>query len=283
MTLTFPLKKFDVPEFIKTYCSNYKEFIDKYNKHKNKDKFIIKLWLDYIKLLKKKKYLAKNIRILLKVLGENNFGKYVTETIANNFVDKLSKKYKVVYTNNYKRGKKIGKGYQNTYLVKKNNKTYVGKYVKLDNLWGYSKIENKIRALTKLSKLSFVPNFVELVKTKNNLIIITEYIKGVPLNKYIKDHELTESDYEKILKMVNKIHKLKITHGHLYNDKIIVNNGKFYIIGFSLSDSGYIKNKESLKGLFIQDYKHQYNYNKKEFLLEIVLYQMIQNKDIILK
>tara|TARA_Y100000389_G_scaffold185812_1_gene205564 strand:+ start:2035 stop:3069 length:1035 start_codon:yes stop_codon:yes gene_type:complete len=103
-------------------------------------------------------------------------------------------------------------------------------------------IKNEIENLKYAGSIGISPKVyddficVDHLQSKIYSYILMDYIDGELLQKWLEKNRLTKDDKDKLLGMLNKLHKKKILHQDLHGNNIIVSkNRRFYLIDYGLS------------------------------------------------
>ena len=262
----------------------YKKYIEKINKNKI---FLYNFFEKYYKDI----LFVSNIKSIL------HANKYALDSLS--FIDDID------YIKNfgYNKIKQMNQyGFNETYYIGyKNNKKYEIKFKYFNNEYGNLEyfLESRINEYNNLKKINdynlsakvYDIHFI-INKLTNKLysVIVTEYIKGITLQKYIdKKGKLSDNDQKKINDKIAILHKLGIYNFITNSNNIFVvkkgNDYDFIFNNFGLSknikymiNKARIENKERLNCHYE---KNDTNKNKK---LYISINNLIDNKiiDIIL-
>ena len=262
----------------------YKKYIEKINKNKI---FLYNFFEKYYKDI----LFVSNIKSIL------HANKYALDSLS--FIDDID------YIKNfgYNKIKQMNQyGFNETYYIGyKNNKKYEIKFKYFNNEYGNLEyfLESRINEYNNLKKINdynlsakvYDIHFI-INKLTNKLysVIVTEYIKGITLQKYIdKKGKLSDNDQKKINDKIAILHKLGIYNFITNSNNIFVvkkgNDYDFIFNNFGLTknikymiNKARIENKERLNCHYE---KNDTNKNKK---LYISINNLIDNKiiDIIL-
>lgn len=124
------------------------------------------------------------------------------------------------------------------YLLKKISKIYYipENSVKLD------KIREQLKKEKEILKLLEVEEIPKIIKEKRQDSMIISYFEGITLKEYItrkveKKEKLLPKEIagiiEKLLNVVEKLHKFQVIHGDITPSNILINRGELYLIDFS--------------------------------------------------
>lgn len=139
------------------------------------------------------------------------------------------------------------KEFPNKYIISKllgqgdEGKVYIG-FDNLNNTIAIKFIKNKINYLNELAcltkiKLLCKENLLCLIDNfeyNNNYVIVTDYQPGfITFSDFLDLYKITKQDKVKIFKefksIVNKLHEIRIEHGDLHLDNILINPKTFEI------------------------------------------------------
>lgn len=126
-------------------------------------------------------------------------------------------------------------------IFKKKSNNYV--YENTNSSYHKDMIYKEIEALSVLNHNNII-KFFGSTETKNNIYILTEYVSGITLYKWVKDHctseEMNIKFIKELIKTIGFIHKMGFIYVDLKLENIIVKNGML-TDGFKLIDFGSIE------------------------------------------
>ncbi|KAM0686414.1 TP53 regulating kinase [Conglomerata obtusa] len=189
----------------------------------------------------------------------NNEKDDFTNGYKNNYNDNENNSEQNSKHNNYNNDNDNKNNYENNHFSSKSNNN--------DNLIDDSKSGYTVKFDVKEDKKDFVENKhdinikepfeIKLLQISDKLslenltvknTILMEYIPGTSLKEYINSSTLESRQeiFNKLGKLISKIHELNIIHGDITTMNFIVNNCKIYAIDFGLS---YTSNKDENKAV----------------------------------
>lgn len=157
----------------------------------------------------------------------------------------LINKYKIIKNNKGLFGQLLPSNFPQ-YLLQKGNLKFFVKVIHLNKIFvnkeEFTKFINQILLLYKSSELGITLKVEEKIicniKNERFLIIIYNYIDGQILSEWLKNHKLTKTNYQNIIKLLNIGTENNILVGTLNSTNIIVIN-KNKNIDFKLLDLGF--------------------------------------------
>ncbi len=102
---------------------------------------------------------------------------------------------------------------QNIWIIKQQNKKY-----------------STDKAIQIIASIEGLPELAEMYETEHNFILMYPYISGLTLTEYINDRHIIIEQAVRICielcEIVSVLHKLKLIHGDIKTDNIIINDNK---------------------------------------------------------
>jgi hypothetical protein len=313
-SIKLPIKTLDFDKFTKMFADEMKLTFDKFYKSSNYNKNVNTLMADLTSNLKKKnsklsKKNLKDLHILKSILKERDVMDQVIHNRNKLFLKKLKKSgVKVSDEDTYKIAKKsIIKGLsawkpRQYDLLKKGSKLFFSVNINLNvkhygdsskkiTLLEDTNILDKVKFYKKLNSISFIPKIVEIVVLykKGNIDgikIISDYVKGMTLDDYLKKKKLTnakQTDLKKnIMKKMDVLKQKGFKYGswNMGQDIIIDNNHKIFFTGIKyLTEYAFNTNKSRLERVFNKEYyfKQVHTYE------DLILHSLIKKNKLVFK
>lgn len=308
--ITLPIKTLEIDRFIKLFKNETNIKFEKLHKSKNHNKNIKSLKAELMKNMSTKftKKQMKDIKILKTILKERDVSTEVIHHQNKLFLKKLKKAgIKVSDENTYKMVKKSAlkrdQWRARTYdVLKKGSKMFFSVHIDLNQkgfnsqkkitLLEDTNILEKVLFYKKLNNISFIPKIVEIIIVYNKsgnidgIKVISDYIKGLTLEDYLKKHKLTynkEATLKKnIIEKFNVLKKKGFRYGsyNMGKDIIIDNNHKIFLTGIRfLVEYKFNTNEHRLEYVFNKEYYHKEHLGFED----LILYSLYKKKKLIFK
>ncbi|MBW2963395.1 hypothetical protein KY306_01315 [Candidatus Woesearchaeota archaeon] len=120
------------------------------------------------------------------------------------------------------------------------------------------KLTNEIVNLIKAKGIMGIPKFYFETSLEGLHTILVEYVAGPTLSDYVKEHSLPNDFFERIEKIVKKLHARGMAHRDIQDANVMVVGGYPYFLDFSLASPKATPAQQRFDLIFIEALKLQY-------------------------